>query len=171
MSKPTQDRPVYQELLKRDVRSILEVGIGVADRSVKMIEAAACPGDVRQVSYCGVDLFEARRRADGPGLSLKAAHQKLASTGARVRLVPGNAFSGIARVANQLTQVDLVLISGCQPRELLDQAWFYFPRMLHDRAVVYLQKPCRAGESTAYDRVPADEIAIWAGRTRRSRAA
>jgi hypothetical protein len=171
ISKPAEDRPIYQELLKGKARKILELGVGLGERSARLIETTARSFDPREIHYTGIDLFEARDADQGPGLSLKAAHRKLTPTGAHVRLVPGDAFSGIAQVANALGQVDLVVISGCQDRALLDQAWFYFPRMIHAATPVFVQKPCRSDEVAAYALIESDEIAIWAGRTQRRRAA
>lgn len=171
MSKPVEDRPIYQEMLNGHVRRILEFGLGFGDRSVRLIETASRFCDARDIYYTGVDLFEGRDSSQGAGLALKLAHKKLIRTGAHVRLVPGDAFSGIARIANSLKGVDLVVISGDQPLEILDRAWFYFPRMLHAQTQIFLQKPCQAGESAPYDRIGTNEIAIWAGRTQRLRAA
>ena len=171
MSKPIEDRPIYQEILKGQVRRILEVGVGLGDRSARLIETASRLCDARDVYYTGVDLFEGRDVSHGVGLTLKTAHQKLTKTGAHVRLVPGDAFSGVARIANSLQELDLVVISGDQPAEILNRAWFYFPRMIHGRSQVFLQKPCELGDEAAYNRIDSEEIAIWAGRTQRRLAA
>jgi hypothetical protein len=171
LSKPAEDRPIYQELLKGRVKRILELGVGLGNRSVRMIETAAHASHAREVCYTGVDLFESRISAPGSGLSLKIAYQKLVTTGAHIRLVPGDAFSAIARIANSLQGVDLAVISGDQPPEILRQVWFYFPRMLHAQSQVFLQKPCQSGESAPYDRVGTKEIAVWAGQTTRRHAA
>ncbi len=171
MSKPVEDRPLYQEVLKGRVRRILELGLGSGDRSIRLIETASHFWDPREIYYTGVDLFEDRGPMARAGLSLKVAHQRLTRTGAHVRLAPGDAFSGVARIANSLQAVDLVVISGDHPPGTLDRTWFYFPRMIHDQTQVFLQKPCESGESAPYDRVDAKEIAIWAGRTQRLRAA
>jgi hypothetical protein len=170
MSKPAEDRPIYQELLRGRVTRILELGLGLGDRSVRLVETAAHFCDSREIHYTGVDLFEGRDTAREVGLSLKLAHTKLARTGAHIRLVPGDAFSGVARIANSLKGLDLVVISGNQPAEILDRTWFYFPRMIDDQTQVFLQKPCRPGESAPYDRIGAHEIGIWAGRTQRRAA-
>ena len=171
MSKPVEDRPIYQEILNGRVKRILEMGVGSGERSLRLIETASRISHAREVYYTGVDLFEGRESFHGVGLSLKSAHQKLTHTGAHIRLVPGDAFSGIARVANSLQGLDLVVISGDLPAEDLDRAWFYFPRMIHARSLVFLQKPCSPGDFAPYDVVGADEIAVWAGRTQRKLAA
>ncbi len=171
MSKPVEDRPIYQALLSGRVRRILELGLGFGDRSVRLIETASRFCDARDVHYTGIDLFEGRDTSHEAGLTLKLAHQKLARIGAHVRLMPGNTLSGVAHIANSLKGLDLVVISGDQLPESLDRAWFYFPRMIHSQTQIFLQKPSQPGESAPYDRIGADEIAIWAGRTHRLRAA
>jgi hypothetical protein len=171
MSKPAEDRPIYQELLNGQVRTILELGVGFGNRSVRMIETAAHFCDAREVYYTGIDLFESRNSSRGAGLTLKLAHRTLTRTRAQIRLVPGDPFSGVAQIANSLNEVDLVVISGDERSDALDRAWFYFPRMIHGGTQVFLQKPCRSGEAAPYDRIAPDEIAIWASRTQRFRAA
>ncbi len=171
MSKPVEDRPIYQALLSGRVRRILELGLGFGDRSARLIETASRFCDAREVHYTGVDLFEGRATSQGVGLTLKLAYQKLARTGAHVRLMPGTTYSGGAQIANSLKGLDLVVISGDQLPESLDRTWFYFPRMIHSQTLVFLQKPCQPGEAASYNRIGADEIAIWAGRTQRMRAA
>ncbi len=171
MSKPAEDRPIYQELLQGQAKRILELGVGQADRSLRMIETASRDCDAREIYYTGVDLFESRDIARGGGLPLKAAYQKLVPTGAHIRLVPGDAFSGIARIANSLQGVDLVVISGDHSPDDLKRAWFYFPRMLHDRSQVFLQKPFQSGMPAPFDRVSPADIAAWVRQTQRRRAA
>lgn len=171
MSKPAEDRPIYQEILKGQVTRILELGIGLGDRSVRLLEAAAHFHDAREIHYTGVDLFEGREPSLSAGLSIKQAYRKLARTGAQIRLAPGDAFSAVARIANSLRELDLVVISGDQPAEVLNRTWFYFPRMIDDQTQVFLQRPGKPSEPSPFDRISADEIAVWAGRTNRLRAA
>jgi hypothetical protein len=107
-----------------------------------MIEVArlnAPPGDV---CYTGVDLFEAQPNAASPSLTLRAAHRLLKPTGARIRLVPGDPFTALSRVANTLTGSELVLISAGQASESLARAWFYVPRMLGHDCLVLIEEPC-----------------------------
>lgn len=93
-----------------------------------------------QLRYVGIDPFEARSAADGPGLSLKLAHRILCATGAKVKLVPGDPSSALARVANTLPNNDLVVISSLVAPEHLQQAWFWLPRMLHPGSRVFKEE-------------------------------
>lgn len=139
-SQPASDRVLYRAMRKRPVQKILELGIGAGQRTLRMLEIAVAGQPDSHVFYAGIDLFEARCEADGPGLSLKLAHQRLRGSGARVRLVPGDPFSALARTANEIGAVDLIVISADQDRQSLARAWFYFPRMLHAATRVFLEE-------------------------------
>jgi hypothetical protein len=137
LSKPRGYRPLYRAIWQRPPTKIVELGIGTAERTLRMLELCEAGSET---NYTGIDLFEARGEADGPGLSLKAAHTKLAATGAKVRLVPGDPFSALSRSANALTGQDLILVSADQDRESLSRAWFYVPRMMHPGTFVLLEE-------------------------------
>ena len=166
LSKPASDRALYRAIRGRAIARILHVGIGLGERALRMIEMARLHVPDEGIEYTGVDRFEDRDESDGPGLSLKAAHRMLKQTGARIHLLPGDPFAAVARAANSLARTDLVVISSRGKADWLERAWFYFPRMLHDRSLVYLEEgpePIRA--------VPLDEINGWARAATRRRAA
>lgn len=165
-SKPKQDRVLYQMLRKQPVRRITELGIGTAARTLRLLEL--CPG-TEETHYSGIDLFEARGNGDGAGLTLKAAHSLLATTGAKVRLIPGDPLSALSRSANSLARQDLILISADQDRESLAKAWFYVPRMLHETTAVFLEEP--GEEATTLRRLTHEEIARLATPPKGRRAA
>ena len=125
LSTPGGDRPVYRAILRHQARSFLELGIGIGQRAVNMIEIAGrfCPP--RQLRFTGIDPFEARGAVDGPGVTLKMAHRLLTTTGARIQLVPGPPDVALARCANALGQVDLVVISSRLDPHRLSRAWFF----------------------------------------------
>src|ERR1700722_2539615 len=100
-SKPVCDRRLYRHIRRHKSQRILDLGVGTMQRALRLIEVAAEAGP-KQVSYTGIDLFEMRSESDGPGVSLKLAHRELQATGARVRLVPGNARSALPQSANSL---------------------------------------------------------------------
>jgi len=139
LSNSAGDRPAYRAILDHRVRKILELGIGIGLRATRMIEVARHCNPGREIQFTAIDPFEARSAADGPGLSLKKAHRLLGATGARVRLVPGDPLTGLARMANALGQVDLVVISSRHDPRCLSRAWFYVPRLLHERSQVFLE--------------------------------
>ena len=105
-----------------------------------MIRLAAVKNASHRIDYTGIDLFDARSRSDSPGLTVKAAYRKLVATGARIRLVPGDPFAALSRVANELLETDLVIVTaGLAPESLL-KAWFFLPRMLHEDSHVFLEE-------------------------------
>ena len=144
-SQPACDRVIYRLLSKRRISKILQLGIGDGTRTLRMLELAAHGQEPTAISFTGVDLFEARSEADGLGLSLKAAHQRLKATGARVRLAPGDPYSALARIANELGAIDLLLVSADQPGPSLAKAWFYVPRLLHAETQVFVEESPAGG--------------------------
>lgn len=170
-SKPSGERVLYRAIRRHRVRRIVELGLGTAQRARRMIELAARQAPAADVQYTGIDLFEARAAADGPGLPLKAVHQTLATTGTRVRLCPGDPFGVLSRTANSLGQADLVVISSVADRLSLQRAWFFLPRILHSASRVYLQEEPGAGQEPGFRPVAHDEIELLASAAAPRRAA
>ena len=106
---------------------------------MRMIELAqGLPGD-GVVRYAGVDLFEGR--PDGQRLlTLKSTYRTLRATGAQVQLLPGHPLAVLTQFANTLGPVDLLVISAGVDPGSLARMWFYVPRMLHPKSVVYLEE-------------------------------
>jgi hypothetical protein len=171
LSRPASDRAIYRFLRKHRVRKILELGIGSGQRTLRMLELAAHEHAEAPISYTGIDLFESRSESDGPGLSLKAAHRQLKATGARVRLVPGDPYAALARTANELGEVDLIVVSADQDRPSLDRAWFYFPRILHAQTQIFLEERRGADGACELNVLNRDQIAERVGLTGPRRAA
>jgi hypothetical protein len=170
-SQPSSDRLVYRLLRKHRICKFLELGIGTGVRAQRILQLATDDRRPRSISYTGVDLFESRSEADGPGLSLKLAHRQLKIGGARVRLVPGDPYSALARVANELGAIDLILISADQDRQSLGKAWFYVPRIMHAETLVFLEDRPAAEGALQFSRVPRLQIEQWAAQTTPRRAA
>ena len=123
--------------------------------------------------YSAVDLFEARPAGGQAPLALKSAHRLLAPLPARLRLIPGDPHAGLARMANSLTNTDLVVIDADVDAQSLSQAWFYVPRMLHSRSVVLRQSAAGERQGGDYSPLSHDEVQRLAdsSRPRRRRAA
>jgi hypothetical protein len=170
LSTPTGNRPIYREICRRRVRKILELGVGDGQRSVRMIKLAGLFHPPPEVEFNGMDLFESRTAADGPGMSLKMAHRILGGTGSQIQLIPGDPYTGLARSANSLGKLDLVVVSArLHPRSLV-RAWFYVPRLLHDRTLVF-QEQLRPGGQTSLRLLCFDEIETLAAASVMRRAA
>ncbi len=144
-SKPLSDRVIYRTIARRKVRRIVEIGIGTGQRTRRMIDLASRLGQGETIRYAAIDLFESRSPDASRGLSLKDAHRLLQSTAAKVQLIPGDPASALARWANSLQNVDLVVIAADYDEKALAGAWFYLPRMLHAGSTVYLES--RAADS------------------------
>lgn len=168
-SKPVCERTLYRAIRRTRARKILEIGVGDAARTVRMIRLAQRLSNGESVRYAAIDLFEARRDAAGAKLSLKEAHRLLKPTPAQIQLIPGDPAEALARAANSLPNVDLLLISSAQSDASLAEAWFYFPRMLHDASAVYRETSSTDG-TTALQTLPAGAIEKLAGAPRRRAA-
>lgn len=158
LSKPASDRVLYRDIRRKKARKVVEIGLGTGQRAVHLIEVLKEFHEVGQIHYTGVDLFEARTAADGPGITLRDAHRLLKATGARIQLVPGTAGEALARVANGLTEVDVVIVSASNLPEQMSLAWFYLPRMIHAGTQFYQESLAPSG-GTAMRLLPPDEIA------------
>ena len=144
-SKPATDRAVYRKIRRFHPRTIVEIGVGTARRSLRMLWLASRRHPAAEIRFTGIDRFEDRPADHGPGFSLREAHRLLKATGARIQLAPGDADEGLARVANGLGQVDLLLFAAGTTAEELAGAWFYVPRLLHDRTLVFLEQTSADG--------------------------
>lgn len=162
LSQPSSDRLVYRAMLRHRPRRILELGIGDGLRAVRMIELACRLSAGQPPHYIGVDVFEARGVGDGPGMSLRLAHQTLGRYGARIQLVPGDPYEALDRSANHVGQVDLLVVSARIDAEAMRQAWFYVPRLLHEASVVFREVPCGGGRKAEMYMLGGDEVAALA---------
>jgi len=169
-SKPASDRLIYQVIRRQKVHSILECGIGVTQRAIRMIQLARLVSPEGELHYTGMDLFEGREASDGPGVSLKRAHQLLTPMEAKIRLIPGDPASMLAAMANSLGRVDLVVISARQNTPSLAKAWYYLPRLLRPTSEVLLEE-LQPGGTIALRSLSLSEIATLAAATAPRRVA
>ncbi len=150
-SKPAADRPVYRAIRRQHTRKIVELGIGDGRRALRMIQAARLTSLRQDILYVGIDPFEGRCGAGcQPALTLKAAHQLLRSTGARVSFCPGNPPESLVRAANSLGKVDLLIVPAEIDLPSLAWIWFFVPRMLHQRSLVFVQRVLDDGRMTLH---------------------
>ena len=136
-SNPAADRQVYRHLAKKQPRRVLEIGMGDAQRTVRMLDVLVTPGSETEVVYTGIDRFEARTEA--PALTLKDAYKITKRDGVKAKLVPGDALSAMTVTANAAANTDFILIDSAIQDEDLQQAWKYFPRMMHEHTLVLRQ--------------------------------
>jgi hypothetical protein len=168
LSQPAADRPLYQALHTREVRSIVEMGIGTGIRTSRLFEVAVKPSHASEpLRYTGIDLFEARGK-ESPGLSLKQAYSQLKTDHVKVHLVPGDPLMALGRAANSLIGTDVLIISLDQVGESLTQAWRYIPRMLHGESLVYVERPTKKAGETKFELLSPVEIARLANEAQRA---
>jgi hypothetical protein len=164
LSQPSKDRPIYRLIHSGKIASISEFGLGSGLRTRRMIEIAVRHHAPQHIRYAGFDMFESRGTGQS-GMTLKQAHRQLAATGVQVRLVPGEIIGGLLRIANLLPQTDLIVISRDVDQQLLETAWFYFPRMLHENSVVMLETGNVRPEFQALTLAQVNELARRAAST------
>ena len=169
-SKPISERVLYRALRRTGARRILEIGIGDTARTLRMIHLAHRLAGGEAVRYAAIDLFEARPSTAQSKLSLKEAHRLLKPTPARIQLIPGDPAQALARTANSLPNVDLVLISKEHCDASLSGAWFYVPRMLHAASAVFRELPGAANGETSLAALEPAEIQARAAAGRRRAA-
>ena len=136
-SNPAYDRGLYRAIKKIKASSIIEIGVGNASRSGRMIQVAKKFSGSGNVRYTGIDVFES---AEAGQITLKQCHQKLNAYGVKLQLVPGDVHSSLHRIANSHTRTDLLVVSAPYEESSLEDAWFYVPRMLHATSLVFLQE-------------------------------
>ena len=170
LSKLQSDRPVYRAIRRWRARKIVELGIANGQRALRMIEVAKLSSPGQEVHYVGFDPFEGRSEADRPGLTLKAAHQLLRRDGVRVQLIPGEPADSLIQVANSLGKVDLLILPAALDSACFARMWFFAPRMLHERSLVFVERKSEDG-GTLLAVKPRCEIAVLASLGARRQAA
>ena len=135
---PACDRALFRRVQRFRPVKIVEFGVGDLMRAQRVISLAqrVQPEETKpnRIEYCGVDLFD--MRADVEPLKLKHAHNTLVQTGAKVRLVPGDLPSALARAANDLLNTDLLIVDATHSREDLEAVFHFLPRMLQATASI-----------------------------------
>ncbi len=170
LSKPAGERPIYRLIRGHNPKRILELGVGTLERTARVLSFARSSGG-DQVHYVGLDRFEGRLPSDPPGVTLKAAHQRLNALG-RVQLVPGNVDTSLARLCNHLGVFDLVLVAANNDPRHLERSWFFIQRLTNATTTVLVETAdgAKAGTTVwkAIDKRRVDELAA---RTIQRRAA
>jgi len=170
LSNPSSDRLIYRAIVQKKPRRILELGIADGRRALRMIDTAARFTDRSDILYIGLDRFEDRGSTDDAGLPLITAHRVLNRSGARIKLVPGDPLRSLARAANDLGQVDLLIISPQTETERLNKVWYFVPRLLHAQSQIFVEQKLPGDKKTLQAASPR-EIEQWAAKAIRWKAA
>lgn len=154
LSQPAGERTIYQTVRKLRPTRIVELGVGTGERTERMLRLAVEMVDCN-LQYTGVDLFEGRSDKES-GMSLKDAHRRFSTARVKTRLAPGDVLSVVTRMANALTDTDLLLVSADHESQLMEAAWYYVPRMLHENSIVL--RGTKESEAGGYKCVPLAEV-------------
>ncbi len=138
-------------------------------RAQSLIQVAQRFAGDKKVWYTGIDMFDTRP-ADSTPLALKETYCILRTTDANIRLVPGVPRMSLASAANAHQNTDLILIGPDVGENDLRGAWFYVPRMLHDRSVILSERHESDGQ-VSFTTITRTQIAEWATRDASRRAA
>jgi len=169
LSRPKSDRELYRLVKRQNASRIVEIGMGEISRAVSLIEVAQRFAGEKKVWYTGIDLFEARPEGQ-QALPLKEAYRILRATDAGIRLVPGLPARSLASAANAHANTDLILLGPSVSMDDLRGAWFYLPRMLHERSIVLAER--HTGEAqVSFERISGSEVAERAAHETVRRAA
>lgn len=155
LSGPSSERTLYRQMAKVKPTRILEIGLGMGVRTLRMFDVARRYCDSNEISYTGIDLFESRG-ADSGALKMKDAYKLLRQQGVKVKLVPGDALAAMTMTANSLSNTDLIVIDSDIAEASLDQAWRYFPRMIHENTLILRQT--RQEDRKAFTRLTSADV-------------
>ena len=139
LSKPAENRVLYRIIVKHRPRSIVELGLGLGERSAAMIQLAQRYQDAAGFQYSGLDLFEGRDHR-APGITLKRAHRMLGSLSAKVQLFPGDLCSSLSQKGNLLANADLFVVDMLDSPETLQRLWKPLARLVDDDSLVYVRQ-------------------------------
>lgn len=136
LSKPKGQRALYRAIRTLGVRRIVEFGLTDPVRTARVLAVAKQFAQGQVIHYTLIDAFEERGNDLQP-LSLIQAYRQFRQAGVSARLLPGTPARALPSAANDLPATDLLLISANYHPAALQPAWFYIPRMLHDRSLVF----------------------------------
>ncbi len=137
-SGPSCERAIYRLIARHKPQRIVEIGLGLGIRSIRMLDVAARYQPSSALKYTGIDPFDTRPDEQAR-LSLKDAYKLLRRNGVQIKLVPNTALQSMTATANEAANTDLIVIDADVEDRQLAQAWEYFPRMMHPQTLVLRQ--------------------------------
>ena len=165
-SKPAHYRSVFRAIRKTRVKSIVQIGIGSGELAKRMIATAQKANPDQSIQFTGVDLFEARP-VDQEKCSLIDAHRMFNETGVKAKLMPGDPYSALSRIANSISNADLLIVSADQDLECMEKAWFYVPRFLSEKAIILIESVV-AQDKFVFDWLERNEVQQMAQKSHHS---
>ncbi|MGI9518666.1 MAG: hypothetical protein ACR2NP_16535 [Pirellulaceae bacterium] len=144
-SNPACERKLFRQMMRRKPQRVLEIGIGLGVRTLRIFDVARRYCEDGQLQYTGIDLFESRP-VSAAMLTLKDAYALFRQPGTKVRLIPGDVLAAMTRTANTLAATDLIVIDAEVADADLQEAWRYFPRMMTDKTLLLRQRSGERGK-------------------------
>ncbi len=138
-SKEKHERPLLKLVHKHRCTRIVELGVSDLERTLRMLQIAQTAQADAHIRYTGIDSFDARSD-ELPQLTLKDAHQRLTAHRGKTRLAPGTVEHILPRLANELADTDLLLVSHYAELAPESDVWYYVPRMLHADSLVLMEQ-------------------------------
>ncbi len=139
-AKPAANRALFRRLMEKPIGSVLEIGIGNAERLKQVLTLHTLRPEEKQLRYAAVDLFESGPRGGGH-LKLKDVHKMLAEQNVKAVLIPGDATNSLARVVQSVMPSDLVIVNeGWDTGSAVDAALKnWLPRLVHEQSAVFVR--------------------------------
>lgn len=143
---PRRYRNLLMEIRRQHCRTILEIGVYRAIRSVEMIETALLAHPPEEIEYFGFDLFEdlseelcVKEFSKKPSPMVES-ERLLRATGVRIHLFKGFSQETLPRfVGSQRAhgpEIDLVFIDGGHAIETIASDWDNASKLMSSRTVV-----------------------------------
>ena len=141
LSKPAENRALFQFLIEHPIGSVLEIGIGNGQRLEQVLSLVTVRPEVTQLRYAGVDLFESGNPSAGH-LRLKDVHRKLAEKNIKAHLIPGDAESSLVRVSHTILPSDLIIVDCGWGESSANGAALaqWLPRLAHESTTIFARK-------------------------------
>lgn len=138
-------KPLFNTLMTKPCRNIMEIGTYNGNTAVVMIKAAAKKVPEEQIHYYGFDLFEGRtpeitKLEFSPVITTQIEAVKAhieRNTEAQVTLFKGNTHETLKEAVKTLPKMDLIYIDGGHTVETIRNDWQYSSMLMHKDTIAY----------------------------------
>ena len=130
LSKPAEDRALFQATRNQSIASVLDLRIEDGQRCARLLRWLAFHNTTPR-HYAVIDMFEAAGH-----LSLKQFHSQMVAQAIKPLPVPGTLATGLPRVAHTIGAVDLLILDQA-PSTIDDpSARVFLPRVIHPNSII-----------------------------------
>ena len=141
---PSHVRLLYQQVYSHPPQSLMEFGV-VPQRTLTLLQLIRCGPAEQWPRYAAVDEFESAQ--DVNSVNLKEFYRTLRGLGIEPRLLPGNLESISPCWANQVRDIDLLVVWGNRELARESRAWLFLPRMLSEHGQIWWESLARGKPS------------------------